>query len=166
MAQQRSPHFMSYFSCLFDLRSRHRLSTQSIEMNSREAITARPKVPSTLYEPIRDWQTRLLELSPISENSKSEIRCSLHVVDLVYVEGVVITGTERRVEYEALSYSWGRDTPRHIIRCNDQECVVRKQLEEALRSLCDIDQPRWIWCNAFCIDQNNSDEKSKQVQKI
>lgn len=138
-------------------------------MNSPEAIAARPKVPATLYQPICDWQTRLLKLLPLfdnSEYSKSKVQCSLHIVDLVCIEGVVITGTKQQITYEALSYSWGRDVPSHSIRCNDQECVVSKQLEEALRALCYIDGPRWIWCDAFCIDQSNINEKSKQVQKM
>ena len=64
-----------------------------------------------LYTPLREWQTRLLRLAQDSVIYGYE----LVTVDLIYFEGAVIRGntnqSDRVVEYDALSYTWGADTP-------------------------------------------------------
>jgi hypothetical protein len=118
------------------------------EMNSAEAIAAWRKVLGHLYRLVLDWQTWLLKLSPLAEHFHTAVQCSLHVVDLVCVEGIVLTGTQDVVRYDALSYSWGRENPTDSIICDDTECVVSKSLEGSFRSLFTQNGIRCIWVDA------------------
>ncbi|KAF2437157.1 HET-domain-containing protein [Tothia fuscella] len=74
-------------------------------------------------------------------------------------------GATPKVEYEALSYSWGLSSDRKPIICNDQAMRVTKNLYEALcrlrphKGIC----PKKIWVDAICIDQFNSEERGHQV---
>lgn len=68
-------------------------------------------------------------------------------------------------EYEALSYTWGKSSAQKSILLNKvTKFPVTDNLYAALRRLRWTDRPRMLWIDALCIDQENSDERSQQVQ--
>ncbi|KAF2000856.1 HET-domain-containing protein, partial [Amniculicola lignicola CBS 123094] len=90
-------------------------------------------------------------------------------------------------EYEALSYTWGREpaTERLLVRrtiiagancMNDEEplrekekysiLLVRPNLMSALRHLRQLATNRIIWIDAVCINQESMSERSSQVKKM
>ncbi|KAK0610850.1 HET domain-containing protein [Immersiella caudata] len=66
--------------------------------------------------------------------------------------------------YEALSYTWGTDPPSDYLWLSDFPLPIKPNLEAALRSLRLPNMVRRLWVDAVCIDQNNVDEKSRQIQ--
>lgn len=65
--------------------------------------------------------------------------------------------------YEALSYVWGNMQDRMQIALNDQEAFVTQNLYIALQHLRLHTQPRRLWIDAICIDQQNTMERNHQV---
>jgi hypothetical protein len=66
--------------------------------------------------------------------------------------------------YEALSYVWGsEDTPQSII-IDDQELAITQNLYTVLLRLRNRDIPRIIWVDAVCINQEDGEEKERQIQ--
>ncbi|KAF1969334.1 hypothetical protein BU23DRAFT_374876, partial [Bimuria novae-zelandiae CBS 107.79] len=66
-------------------------------------------------------------------------------------------------EYEALSYVWGRDRDSKEIFFDEQACTITVNLDAALRRLLDETEPRVLWVDALCINQNDIVEKNVQV---
>ncbi|PSN63102.1 HET-domain-containing protein [Corynespora cassiicola Philippines] len=72
--------------------------------------------------------------------------------------------------YEALSYAWGDPLPPaavYVIAENSlpkSHIKVRSNLEEALRHLRREHQPRILWIDAICINQDDISERQKQVK--
>lgn len=119
--------------------------------------TDRPHV----YTPLAsDRSIRVIELEP-SSHLTDKIRCKLVEVDL--------DGTD---PYYAISYTWGPPYFSHELSIvgsdgdgKETERVVRitESLSDALRTFRYADRPRRIWADAVCINQNDEDEKSKQI---
>lgn len=68
--------------------------------------------------------------------------------------------------YVALSYTWGGQArkPQHPFVLIDGAAVqVTDNLREALRYIRSADQDVFLWVDAFCINQNDDEEKSHQV---
>ncbi|KAH6694887.1 heterokaryon incompatibility protein-domain-containing protein [Leptodontidium sp. MPI-SDFR-AT-0119] len=124
---------------------------------------------SPLYEPLPS--PRSIRLLAILPGVDDPIRCELSVVDL-----------ETAPPYEALSYVWGIPGPTLDILCNGKAIPVGPNLYSALRHLrggmgsyaLEYDaagiphiyiqaSTRIIWIDAICINQADSDERSKQV---
>ncbi|PMD20624.1 hypothetical protein NA56DRAFT_573779, partial [Hyaloscypha hepaticicola] len=59
--------------------------------------------------------------------------------------------------YRALSYTW--DSP-PMVFCNGYAMVVTSNLHDALYQLADYTDVGHIWCDALCINQADSKEKS------
>ncbi|ROW14724.1 hypothetical protein VPNG_03703 [Cytospora leucostoma] len=74
--------------------------------------------------------------------------------------------------YEALSYVWGStDNPVRIKARSNllsayRSLSVTQNLAVALRHLRGPGVPRTLWIDAICIDQNNTQERSKQVLRM
>ena len=127
-------------------------------------LRARPKVPSQLYTDLQDWQTRLVRIRPGTEGSA--LHLDLVVVDIVHVEGVVIHGSTELITYDALSYSWGYLEAASAVFCNAHTCKVSSSLSDAFRAIRLPSKSRYLWVDAFCINQADTSEKSVQVQKM
>ena len=81
------------------------------------------------------------------------ILCSLEVVNI-----------ENAPPYEALSYVWGQDSATQSIWCDGGHVHIKANLESALRSLRLPHQARRLWVDAMCINQDDTDERTRQVQ--
>ena len=115
-----------------------------------------------LYEPLCEWQTRLIELLPADKGG--QLRCTLHVADIIILPGLGLARQRKRVEYEALSYSWGHPDRTASILCNGVWTYIPPTLAEALQAFRLEGEARWLWCDALSINQNDPREKSAQVR--
>ncbi|KAF1992956.1 HET-domain-containing protein [Amniculicola lignicola CBS 123094] len=68
--------------------------------------------------------------------------------------------------YEALSYTWGAAVFPHKLYSHDMPghfLKITSNLNDALRKLRRPCEDRWIWADAVCINQGNSEEKNFQI---
>jgi hypothetical protein len=63
----------------------------------------------------------------------------------------------------ALSYPWGDSAQTEVVMLNGCRQRVTKNAVSLLRDL-EYRRLRYVWINSPCIDQNNKEEKSHQVQ--
>ncbi|KAK9415912.1 putative Heterokaryon incompatibility domain-containing protein [Seiridium unicorne] len=80
------------------------------------------------------------------------------------------------IKYEALSYVWGQANaqepllvrdPRPNSRSDEWRILrIRPLLAEALRYLRYTDRPRTMWIDAICINQDDTEERNKQVHRM
>jgi Heterokaryon incompatibility protein (HET) len=117
-----------------------------------------------LYGPLRPWQTRVIELEP--GEISTPLICRLHVSDVILFEGVALHHLQKRIEYDASSYCWGTGPAHDVIWCNAHELKISSTLAAALRSFRSslLQPPRFIWVDAICINQEDPEEKARQVQ--
>jgi hypothetical protein len=98
-------------------------------------------------------QITLLELHP-HQDGNAQIQCTTVIVSLATAP-----------EYDTLSYVWGN--PAHgatSITVNGQESHVTQNLHAVLLRLRKQDGSIMLWIDQLCIDQNNVEEKTRQVQ--
>jgi hypothetical protein len=69
----------------------------------------------------------------------------------------------RAPAFEALSYVWGCSDSPQDIECNGHLKSVTPNLCVALRRLRLVDKEQVVWIDAICINQENLDERSRQV---
>ena len=127
---------------------------------------AKPGRQALVYRTLQQTtsEIRLLQILP-SASARSTVNCRLSTVSL-----------DDSPEYVALSYVWGDATVTRNIRINDCVIPVTTGLESALRqmraSLFDLsasesalrDLPSRFWIDAVCINLQDMQERSHQVQ--
>lgn len=96
--------------------------------------------------------TRLVRLHP--GHGDVQIHCSLFTVNV-----------EEAPPYETLSYVWGapNDNQQPYVLCNGYPVPITPNLDRALRWLRYAYHERLLWIDAICIDQENLDERARQV---
>jgi hypothetical protein len=67
-------------------------------------------------------------------------------------------------EYDAISYVWGDPNVTKTIMCDDAVMSIRENLHSALHRFRQADEPRTLWADALCINQQDLDERAEQVQ--
>lgn len=70
------------------------------------------------------------------------------------------------IEYEALSYAWGTTDSPHEALLDGTPTSMRVSLDLGLRRLRYAEKSRILWVDALCINQNNVQERSHQVQQM
>jgi hypothetical protein len=63
----------------------------------------------------------------------------------------------------AISYEWGENVRRHKVLCEGRVLKVTTNLLDLLRALRSAGETRHLWIDALCINQEDLDERSKQV---
>ncbi|KAK0662532.1 heterokaryon incompatibility protein 6, OR allele [Cercophora samala] len=108
------------------------------------------------YMPLPDSTTniRLLRLLPGSR--QDDIKCDLYVTELAAAVD----------HYEALSYVWGDVSPTTPIQVNGGTLQIGLNLRSALLNLRLADEPRTLWIDAICINQQDYDEKPGQINMM
>ncbi|VUC22235.1 unnamed protein product [Clonostachys rosea] len=66
-------------------------------------------------------------------------------------------------DYEAISYCWGNAADQRQITCNDATLSITNSLFTGLVAFRRPDQPRILWADAICINQDDLIEKRDQV---
>lgn len=112
---------------------------------------------SFIYAPLSQPEsTRILLVAP-SKTKDSQLLCNLVHINLSDCElGTVC-------HYTALSYVWGDGAKLETISVNGLPCKVTVNLHSALLDLRDPTWTLWLWVDAVCIDQGNSQERASQV---
>jgi len=132
------------------------------------------------YTSISSREVRLLRIDPGHPNDP--IYCALKVMAIEKIKAQVLT-------FQALSYAWGDGVAEAIILVsdildpgkqyandNDSETITRVSLHrpfyvqynlfEALKQIRLRDEPIWLWCDALCINQSNTTDKSQQIPNM
>ncbi|KAK5738160.1 hypothetical protein LTR17_006190 [Elasticomyces elasticus] len=73
---------------------------------------------SSLYTPLKRWQTRILRLS--AGQGDDALSGDLLVADVVHMEGLALHDEGQLVAYEAISYTWGTPVLTADALCIDQ----------------------------------------------
>ncbi|KAI9691016.1 MAG: hypothetical protein M1822_008636 [Bathelium mastoideum] len=71
-----------------------------------------------------------------------------------------------KLEYEALSYTWGSSTPEKNIKISGDDFNIRENLYNALRHLRYPKQARILWIDAICINQSDINERNRQIKRM
>lgn len=107
------------------------------------------------YKPLQP-QSREIRLVYVSPGFwDDEIACKTDVFAL-----------HRAPAFSALSYAWGDPNPMEFISLDEEIFQVRSNLAAALRHLRHQTEFRTLWIDLLCIDQNNTTEKSLQVNMM
>lgn len=125
------------------------------------------RLPNPLYESLPSGHLRLLQI-----NGKIEglLHCSLAVFS-----------TDPTPTYVAISYTWGAPedpeavdselgsghfTGTRTIIVNGQPFEIRQNLFDLLEELEPEHEPTWYWIDVLCINQDDNEEKSQQVNRM
>jgi hypothetical protein len=103
-----------------------------------------------------DAEVRLLTLLPSGTGSghSEDVRCTLEHVSLYDAP-----------EYYALSYTWGNAVETRPIWINGKRVNVTFNLYHAL-SMLRLNEQLTVWVDALCINQEDREEKSQQIQRM
>lgn len=72
-------------------------------------------------------------------------------------------GTQDRPPYETISYCWGDASEKGAIFLDGLEMVVPLSSATVLRRMRKPEEDRTVWIDAICINQDDVDERGKQV---
>lgn len=129
------------------------LITRLTDMDGKTALQANSKACIVLH-PL-SWEVRTIRIITIQPGSPGEsIVCEMHICNFE---------TE---EYEALSYVWGPAILNRKICVSGKPVYVTDELYHAMKHLRHRDKPRFIWIDALCIDQNDLDDRARQVSQM
>ncbi|VUC23049.1 unnamed protein product [Clonostachys rosea] len=94
------------------------------------------------------------------------LRLSGGSTDNLFAE-LIETNLDRPCPYEAISYVWGSDIKSHALNLRGGGPIkITKSLFHALKDLrySAIEEgPRYLWADGVCINQEDTDERSRQV---
>ncbi|TVY39650.1 Heterokaryon incompatibility protein 6,OR allele [Lachnellula subtilissima] len=118
--------------------------------------------PTYQYSPFPDTNSiRLIYLEPWRRDPDEPLRCQLRTVSL-----------DNLPPHEAISYAWGEPIfSREILVDGGLKLGITSSLEDALQRTCwdnlrrgRLSLTRILWADAICINQQDVDERSQQVQ--
>ncbi|KAI1744718.1 HET-domain-containing protein [Xylaria scruposa] len=98
-------------------------------------------------------QIRLLQLAP--GRVGEPIRCSYQIASV-----------DENVPYQTLSYVWGAMDGNKTIIVEGTEADLTDNLFDALTRIRHETEPRYLWVDALCINQQDGEEKTAQVNMM
>ncbi|KAL9596830.1 MAG: hypothetical protein Q9219_005544 [cf. Caloplaca sp. 3 TL-2023] len=117
-----------------------------------------------VYQPLKGERSiRLLRLAGCHNGETKAGK----VVDCEIVEVELSSSSSQPLEYEAISYTWGKPPFTGKLETASGSIQIPENLANALRQLTPPPKkdgpPRYLWADAVCIDQANTSERSAQV---
>ena len=130
-----------------DARAKHSVASPSFQVNEPPEAAE-----NYTYRPLQgDARIRMLILEPgIAPNF---LRTSLIEADL-----------DDDPQFEAVSYCWGDASDRHGISIDGRRLSITSSLHSLLVSLRKSNTKRILWADAICINQQDTQERTQQVQ--
>lgn len=140
-------------------------------MTEQETVNGISGVPKTLW-------TRIVTIHPADYNDDIRIDLIFMTLQLLPENGdsptdddagpkyqAVNPNDSSPQQYEALSYVWGHTTsPGVVFMGPDRRTIpITGNLDIAIRHLRYTDRARVLWIDALCIDQQNIEERGRQV---
>ena len=117
-----------------------------------------------VYHSLHHSATRLIKLLP--DHNEAPLVCEL-VTAFSSDDGLrAPSAISPTVEYDALSYSWGKAELDAGIICNGSLLAISANLSDALVYLRQPKQPRHLWVDGLCINQSDPLEKAAQVRNM
>ncbi|KAG8158802.1 hypothetical protein KVR01_011245 [Diaporthe batatas] len=108
-------------------------------------------------------EIRVLVVMPdCYQEDRKDIHCYMIRMDLAATERFGLD----KYPFVALSYVWGSQEDKKSIFINGKTIQVTKNLYEALLHIREVLSPVPMWIDAVCINQNNDEEKGKQLRKM
>lgn len=117
--------------------------------------------PDYTYLPLQPGEaTRIVEIQTLPDRDEVVVSKVQHIS--------LNDGSQDSVPpYEALSYRCGPDKPPRFIRCiNGTTLSVRPYLFDAIKGLGPFTEPRVLWIDQVSVNQNDNDERAKQVRNF
>ena len=110
-----------------------------------------PQVYEAYYAsmPLRPGQIRLVRVWP-AQSWYDPVVCHIRVEDI-----------SDSPPYNAVSYTWGGQTPEHAITCNGNEIFVTQSCVDALKGIRFQKLPV-IWIDQLCINQFDLEERNRR----
>jgi len=102
------------------------------------------------YQALSSNHIRVLELQPAQKGET--LVCNLRTQGL------------QEIPYEAISYVWGKPTKDVTILCDGQILSITTNLSEALAAFRLKGEPRRLWADGICINQDDDTEREAQVR--
>ncbi|KAH6961956.1 heterokaryon incompatibility protein-domain-containing protein [Ilyonectria sp. MPI-CAGE-AT-0026] len=111
---------------------------------------------SSIYQPLSSdpRSMRVVRLAP--SNNFGHISIAAQLTETTWDQ----------YNYEALSYCWGKPNKSKTILLNGEQYRVTEDLHDALHEFSLADTSRALWIDAICINQEDQQEKSSQVQRM
>ena len=133
------------------------MSTNSTSTSVSTNSTQVRQTASTRFSPLlhNGDSFRLLRVLPSLSHGFS-IRCKLYTSSI----------SRERDKYIAGSYVWGPPEPKKTILVDGEHFQVRENLFRFLKAFRSRYQSQAIWLDAICIDQDDIEERSHQVQEM
>lgn len=117
--------------------------------NSRENVF--------VYKPLSDNQSvRFLVLQPGSGSDP--------LVGSLQIGSLGSADIDQLPPYEAISYVWGSGTRQYELLCDGAVLPLTQSIYDALNRVRLRDEPRRLWADQVCINQDNIPERSQQVK--
>ena len=109
------------------------------------------------HQPLEnEGDIRILAVHP--GEFSSPIECSIENANL---------DAEQKPQYFALSYCWGDPAEKAAISIGGKLLWITQNLQAALRQLRPWeDPPVYLWVDAVCINQNDNEERGRQVRRM
>ncbi|RYN45573.1 hypothetical protein AA0114_g8981 [Alternaria tenuissima] len=129
------------------------MSEQSLKGESQALVPHKLHHPAYSSIESENGEIRLLELLPGEYDDPLSMR-------------LLPKKSNEDIEYEALSYAWGTtDSPSEAL-LDGTPTSMRISLDLGLRRLRYAEKSRILWVDALCINQNDIQERSHQVQQM
>ncbi|CAI9631026.1 unnamed protein product [Alternaria burnsii] len=129
------------------------MSEHSLQEESQALIPHNPHHPAYSSIESENGEIRLLELLPGKYDDSLSMR-------------LLPRKSNEDIEYEALSYAWGTTDSPHEALLDGTPIIMRISLDLGLRRLRYAEKSRILWVDALCINQNDVQERSHQVQQM
>lgn len=139
-----------------DISNMTREDAMAIAIDQNESLSPREKVFH--YFVLSNPDLRLFDLEP-SRSFGSDIHGRLRKL----FDGDNVPTFET---FEALSYTWGAEWSTRNVIINGEARPVKKNLEAFLRQRREAETAVTLWIDALCINQEDEEEKSRQVPKM